>query len=131
MAGEAPAKAAPRPKARRGGRAIGLAVAWTLMLLWLLANPQQRLPTTPMYGALSVGFSGLTLWGIGAAGLHLLRWAFSPGKARSAAREARGAERGHVVTACLPVPWSTTPVSRITAALPEYCQRLLQSPRGR
>jgi len=118
MSGATPRKASKR--ARGVWIVVGF-VTWLALLAWLVPHAGEK---TNAAGLLATLWLLLTLCGVVMAASRVLRWAFAP-PTRTAAVPRAARQREYVVSICLPVPWGSPSLARITAGLPDYCQKLL------
>jgi hypothetical protein len=121
MAGASPPQ---RKRATAAWRLIGFAT-WLALLCWLVPHQAEK---TNESAFLALVWLLLSLWGVVAVVGALARRAFRPRRQSAAARPARPkAEREHIVSVCLPVPWTSPRATQLTASLPAYCQPLLSA----
>jgi hypothetical protein len=113
--GASPAAVPERGRKRRWRGRVALAV-WLILALWLGSNPQMA--GTASYTSVMWSLRGLTLWGVVAFLLRIVR------RIRGA-RTPRPKAGEFIVRVVPGVPRSSPTPANIAPSLPAYCKRLM------
>jgi hypothetical protein len=125
MSGATPPGKAGTKRAPGAWMLAGLA-SWAALLCWLIQHQGEK---TNEVGFLGLVWLCLTAWGVGRAGLGILRWAFRPARPAGAGRRLRERVRQHIVSICLPIPWVAPRAGDTIAAIPGYARALVARDR--